>query len=538
MSDANNKVVDRSDDEKSVAQEQEDRSKRKRSASTTAETPDNDDGEEEVSPKSQAKKEEAKPASTTVKKQKFADRFSTQNGLYLTGETDTSLMFDIIPHKVGHIIGSQGMIIVDIGRRSGAKILVNQDFPPGVMRQITITGTKEQNEMAADLIRRIVDFGPTAIHENSLTGGPMTTKMIECSQEQVGKIIGTGGCNIKQIQSKSGAKIQVYQNMPPDQPRKIEITGTQPAIDTAEKLIREIMASIGAAYVGGSGGGHYQPGGFGGAHGAPRYPHQQQSFGAPSPYGGFAPRPMMGGAMPPRGPAAPQPGEIQHTMEVPRSIVGRLIGKGGENIQMIQRRSGCRAHVDQSMPENMPCKMSIFGIPHNVNIAVALVKEIESGMHTSEIGHSLPMPISAPAVPTPYGMPGPYGAPPAGYPPAAADPYAAYAQYGQQPAASPYMNPYAPAAGAPAATPGATPGYGGYAGFRPPAAGAGVAASTGYHAPASTTTPYAAPYSAPAAAPAPAPKSSEWSEHKTEDGIPYWYNSRTRESQWTRPPGF
>lgn len=538
MSDENQEVVDRSDDEQSVSQEQEERSRRKRSASTTAETPDQDDGEDE-----KTKKTESKPAatnsSTNVKKQKFGDRFSTQNGLYLTGETDTSLMFDIIPHKVGHIIGSQGMIIVDIGRRSGAKILVNQDFPPGMMRQITITGTKEQNEMAADLIRRIVDFGPTAIHENSLTGGPMTTKMIECSQEQVGKIIGTGGCNIKQIQSKSGAKIQVYQNMPPDQPRKIEITGTQTAIDTAEKLIRDIMSTVGAAHLGGGGfgGGYNQPGGFGG-HGAPRFP-QQQGYGAPNPYGGFgAPRPM-GGAMPPRGPPVPQAGEVQHQMEVPRAIVGRLIGKGGENIQMIQRRSGCRAHVDQSMPENMPCKMSIFGIPHNINIAVALVKEIESGKHTSEIGHTLPMPINAPAVPAPFGMPGPYGAPPAGYPPAAADPYAAYAQYGQPPAAAPYMNPYAPAAGAPGAAPGATPGYGAYAGFRPPAAAGAAAASTGYPAPASTTSPYTPYAAAPAAAaPAPAPKSSEWSEHKTEDGIPYWYNSRTRESQWTRPPGF
>ena len=138
--------------------------------------------------------------------------FSSANGLILAERAEGKLHYKIIPDKVGHIIGSKGMIIVDIMNRSKAQVIVNQNFEKGVNREITITGTEEQILAAADLIKRIVDFGPTAIHENSLDGGPTTTKMIHCSQAQVGKVIGGGGANIKEIQSRSGAKVQVEQN--------------------------------------------------------------------------------------------------------------------------------------------------------------------------------------------------------------------------------------------------------------------------------------------------------------------------------------
>jgi hypothetical protein len=39
------------------------------------------------------------------------------------------------------------------------------------------------------------------------------------------------------------------------------------------------------------------------------------------------------------------------------------------------------------------------------------------------------------------------------------------------------------------------------------------------------------PVAAPVAAPAPAPATGVWSEHKTDDGNTYWYNSATGVSQ-------
>ena len=50
-------------------------------------------------------------------------------------------------------------------------------------------------------------------------------------------------------------------------------------------------------------------------------------------------------------------GEMKQTIDVPKSVVGKIIGKGGETITTIQRKSGSKVTVDQSVPEGMPCKV-------------------------------------------------------------------------------------------------------------------------------------------------------------------------------------
>jgi len=50
-------------------------------------------------------------------------------------------------------------------------------------------------------------------------------------------------------------------------------------------------------------------------------------------------------------------GELKQTIDVPKSVVGKIIGKGGETITTIQRKSGSKVTVDQSVPEGMPCKV-------------------------------------------------------------------------------------------------------------------------------------------------------------------------------------
>jgi len=151
------------------------------------------------------------------------------------------IVLEVAPEKVGQVIGSKGMVITDIQQRSGARAHVNQDFPDGVNRQINITGLPHQVKIAADLIKMIIEHGPTAIHVNSMVGGPTVTSIIECSQPQVGKIIGTAGATIKELQSKSGAKIQIDQDFPPDQTRKINITGTAPAVALGVQVTTPIV---------------------------------------------------------------------------------------------------------------------------------------------------------------------------------------------------------------------------------------------------------------------------------------------------------
>lgn len=47
---------------------------------------------------------------------------------------------DLEPEKVGIVIGAKGCIISEIMKKSGAKMVINQDFPKGQPHKITFTG--------------------------------------------------------------------------------------------------------------------------------------------------------------------------------------------------------------------------------------------------------------------------------------------------------------------------------------------------------------------------------------------------------------
>ena len=127
--------------------------------------------------------------------------------------------------------------------RSGARIKLNQDFPDGEMRKLTITGSQEQVQMCAELVRRVLEpgGGSHSIHENAMSGGEVITEVIMCPPNLVGRVVGRGGGNVREVQSRSGARVQVNQQFPDGQDRQVEITGTQAAVKAAAELVHYIM---------------------------------------------------------------------------------------------------------------------------------------------------------------------------------------------------------------------------------------------------------------------------------------------------------
>jgi polyribonucleotide nucleotidyltransferase len=64
---------------------------------------------------------------------------------------------------------------------------------------------------------------------------------------------------------------------------------------------------------------------------------------------------------------------LQSTMTVscPRSMVGRVIGKGGETIKALQQYTGAMIQIDQSQD---PTRVTIAGDAHSLRIATSMVK--------------------------------------------------------------------------------------------------------------------------------------------------------------------
>lgn len=436
-------------------------------------------------------------------------------------EGQEMLVLEIAPDKVGQVIGSKGMIIQEIQTRSGARAYVNQEFPPGVNRQINITGSASAVKQAAELIRMIIEQGPTSIHVNSMAGGPTTTSVLECTQPQVGKIIGSGGSTIKELQSRSGARIQIDQDFPPEVPRKINITGTAPAVAMAMQLVQNLM--MGGDAAGGMGGGMYGP-------------------GSAAAGGGSA----VAGAV-----TFGSGGDAKQIVEVPKAVVGKIIGKGGETITSMQRRSGARMNVDQNVPAGAPNKVMISGPPQAVQMAMQLLNEIVpvggagmggAGMMGGGMMSAGPQAgmmmggayggMSGMAQPQQMGM---YGSMPQQQQQqmmmgAGQQQFGAYGGFsGQQggqmmPQQTAMMGAYGMPAGASqygaaaASTPSAQ--YGMYAGAAAAQVQQQAAAVAGAGA---------------VSKPVAAATSSVWTEHKTDDGITYWYNAQTGVSQWERP---
>ena len=81
------------------------------------------------------------------------------------------------------------------------------------------------------------------------------------------------------------------------------------------------------------------------------------AYGAPKPAGGVVQ--TFAGA-----------GGMQHqVMDCAKAFVGKVIGRGGETIMMIQQRSGAKVQIDQQMPDGQPCKINMSGMPQNLALA-------------------------------------------------------------------------------------------------------------------------------------------------------------------------
>ncbi|GMH41756.1 hypothetical protein BSKO_09666 [Bryopsis sp. KO-2023] len=64
------------------------------------------------------------------------------------------------------------------------------------------------------------------------------------------------------------------------------------------------------------------------------------------------------------------------TVDCPKSMVGRVIGKNGETIRALQNYSGALIQIDQTVD---PMKVTISGTPESLSLAVSMVSDIVNG---------------------------------------------------------------------------------------------------------------------------------------------------------------
>jgi rRNA processing protein Krr1/Pno1 len=331
---------------------------------------------------------------------------------------------------VGRVIGKGGEMIRDLQARSGCRIDVDQKVPPGQPRVITYRGTRRTVDFAKRLVLLLCQENSS---ESDLPLGEAKREYLVVPAQSVGKIIGRGGEMIRELQSRSSAKIQVDHSgtsgLNQDE-KQVTITGTEQSVTKAKEMVLFLVANpmmdamqainmlveekVHRGGVWGSGppyanmpsqGMNMQlnagPGGGGGYGGyeqqAPHYGGAQAAapayaapaanpYGAPmAPYAAPVPAYQQQQQAPPaaygqqgqQGQQFGASGGVE--MEVfysAKNFMGRIIGQKGVTINDLQRRSACDIQINQDVPPGQECEISIRGSRQGVEMAKQMLREI------------------------------------------------------------------------------------------------------------------------------------------------------------------
>lgn len=431
-----------------------------------------------------------------------------------------------LTHNVGKVIGRGGEMIRDLQARSGAKIDVNQN---GNTKVVTIQGPRRKVEFAKQMIDMLVNRG---MKEGDLPIGEAAQEILRVSAKSVGKIIGQGGELIRELQSRSQAKIQIdhsnTQSTNPDE-KVVIVLGKPEAVAKAREMIMFLTSNpqvdsaqslqllidekkrtgnqwgTGPPYPGlpnlGTDMHPSQLQGMPGQYGAQSIPSSyptQNYYGAPAAANPYAPQNPYPGAQP-QGP--PFGGVETDTIFISKQYTGRIIGQKGVTINDLQRRSGTNIQINQNPPPGQDCPVSVRGTRQGIDMVKLMVDEIiRSGPQHPYAGGSGTAGVPGVGGPPSHQYSGMY---------AQQQPYPSMAQPNQL-----YQQPQAPYHAQP---------YGPY-GTQMPHAHYAQPLPQSYTVPASLPPP-------------PAPATSPWKTATAPTGQIYYYNEVTQETSWEKPPG-
>ncbi|KAL7166440.1 hypothetical protein ACSBR2_037169 [Camellia fascicularis] len=170
------------------------------------------------------------------------------------GYQGTSKKVDIPNGRVGVIIGKAGETIKYLQLQSGAKIQVTRDMdadPNSLTRMVELVGTPDQIAKAEQLIHDVLseaEAGASGLASRRVTGQlPGGEQFVmKIPNNKVGLVIGKGGETIKNMQARSGARIQVIPlHLPPGDTsteRTLQIDGTSEQIEAAKQLVAEVTS--------------------------------------------------------------------------------------------------------------------------------------------------------------------------------------------------------------------------------------------------------------------------------------------------------
>jgi predicted PilT family ATPase len=132
-------------------------------------------------------------------------------------------------------------MIRDLQARSSCRIDVDQNVPQGQPRVITYRGTRSQVDFAKRLVNLLCQENAS---DADLPLGEAKQEYLMVPAQSVGKIIGRSGEMIRELQSRSHAKIQVdHQRHTGSDQKHVTITGSDQSVAKAKEMILFLVAN-------------------------------------------------------------------------------------------------------------------------------------------------------------------------------------------------------------------------------------------------------------------------------------------------------
>lgn len=173
------------------------------------------------------------------------------------GDRNQSMEIEIERAFVGRVIGRGGSKIRELENDTGARIKVYSDRSNGMMTPIELIGSEDSQMHAKQLIEELCvqDYsqggrqpygggggggGAAAVQFDD--SGPPLEIDIDC--KDVGRIIGRGGSKIRELQDKSGARIQIYKDRSNGVTTPIELRGSDSAKMKAKSMIEALCEAM------------------------------------------------------------------------------------------------------------------------------------------------------------------------------------------------------------------------------------------------------------------------------------------------------
>lgn len=183
--------------------------------------------------------------------------------------------------------------------------------------------------------------------------------VIEVPNDKVGLVIGRGGCTIKELEMKSGCRVQITPDtiwQGKQMPRPIQLQGYQQQLEYCKGLVAE-KVGVDVATL------------------ASEQVWQGGNAGGPGPHPA-APVVVAGAAAGGQGKTyITQGGPGETVIHVPNESVGLVIGKQGSTIKYLEQTTNARIQIAKECPQGSNMRpITLSGHQQSVDQAVALIK--------------------------------------------------------------------------------------------------------------------------------------------------------------------